>query len=221
MLRFSWLLLCLLLPQIAFAKANGVDSRKDMPPLGCGSAATGEQLQCHFQDANPQLVVSIANDDPDHPDIAVGPEGFGSFTASVPIGSFDKKGAGINVHIDRPNPTGCELDPLAPVGKIDIKNDYGLDQTDWVLSHRYDGKNPPPTTLFGVWAYQFLVDNCKTPGTILLRVAMNAFDGSGDEDGEVWNWNTLAVNVVPEPGGAIVGGAAIAVLGALARRRRS
>jgi hypothetical protein len=219
-LRLVLPLLLLLAPQLAFAKAAGVDSRKDMPPLGCGSAATGEQLQCHFQDANPQLVVSIANDDPAHPDVAVGPEGFASYTASIPIGSFEKLGAGINVHIDRPNPTGCELEPLAPVGKIDFKND-SLDPTDPVLSHRYDGKNPPPVTLVGVWSYQFLVLNCKAPGAFLLRVAMNAFDGSGDESGEVWNSSTLEVNAVPEPDAALVGAAAIAGLGALARRRRA
>ena len=166
-------------------------------------------------------MVSIANDDPEHPDVAVGPDGFASYTASIPTGSFDKLGAGINVQIVRPNPTGCELEPLAPVGKIDKRNEYGLDPDDWTLSHRYDGKNPPPTTLVGVWSYPFLVLNCTAPGAFLLRVEMNAFDGSGDEDGAVWNSSTLEVNAVPEPDAALVGGAALAGVAALARRRRA
>jgi hypothetical protein len=216
MFRFAWLLLCLLLPQIALAKAGGVDSRKDMPPLGCGSAATGEQLECHFQDPDPQLMVTI--DGPTQIDFA--PEATGFYTASLPVNYLQLKGAGINAHIDRPNPTGCELEPFAPIGKLAFKND-SLDPSDPVLSHFYAGEPPPIPDLVNVWAYQFLIVNCKAPGSLLLRVAMNAFDGSGDEDGEHWNFATLPVDIgtVPEPGAALIGGAAIAGLGTLARRR--
>ena len=49
-----------------------------------------------------------------------------------------------------------------------------------------------------MWSYQFLVLNCTTPGPLLLLAAMNAFDGSGDETGEVWNDARLDVTV-PEP----------------------
>ena len=70
-----------------------------------------------------------------------------------------------------------------------------------------------------MWSYQFLVLNCSTPGPLLVLAAMNAFDGSGDETGEIWNKTQLEVTV-PEPAAGALGMATFAAL-ALLRRRRS
>ncbi|RIK96947.1 MAG: hypothetical protein DCC71_22055 [Proteobacteria bacterium] len=199
MLRMLLLAALAFAPSLAHAEARGVDSRQEFPPLGCGSSATGEESGCHVQDANPELMVTITP--PEEPLV---PGGAGLYTASIPAGFGGLQGAGINVVIDGPNTPACELEEFAPVGKLGKLNDT-LDPTDYVLSHL--GDNEPPANLVGVWSYQFLVLNCQVPGTLLLRVAMNAFDGSGDEIGEAWNAGAGAL-------------AALLALGATARRRR-
>jgi hypothetical protein len=95
-----------------------------------------------------------------------------------------------------------------------------FDPEDPVLSHDYEG-DAPPSTLVGVWSYQFLLVHCTTPGPLLLHAAMNAFDGSGDEEGEIWNLTQLEVTV-PEPDTALLGAATIGALAWLQRypRRR-
>jgi len=209
MRRVLLLIACLLVPSSAFAKATGVDSRQEFPPVGCGSAADGENLGCHVMDADPQLTVTI-----DGPTQMINPQE--TYTASVPVDFMSLKGAGINVAIAPPNTTGCQLDTLSPVGKFGPKND-SFDPNDFVLSHL--GNDTPPTNLIGVWSYQFLVLNCTTPGTLMLEVAMNVFDGDGTELGELWNRASLAVTV-PEPGGASLAAAAVASLAAIGVRRR-
>jgi hypothetical protein len=47
---------------------------------------------------------------------------------------------------------------------------------------------------------------------------MNAFDGSGDETGEVWNGTEREITV-PEPSALLLGAAALAPLAAMRRRR--
>jgi hypothetical protein len=177
MRRITLLLLCLLAPSAASAEADGVDSRTEFPPLGCGNSVTGEGAGCHFQDASPQLVVTL--DGPTQ--IDVGEQGAGFYTASIPQGFMGLQGAGINVALDAPNEPGCQLEEFAPVDKMGFENESG-DLDNPVLSHFHVG-DPPPTSLVNVWSYQFLVLNCLAPGTLSLRVAMNAFDGSGDETG--------------------------------------
>jgi hypothetical protein len=213
MIRSMLLAAMLLCGGDAFAEAQGVDSREAFPPLGCGDAVTGEGAGCHVQNANPELLVSI--DGP--PAIDLGPEAAGFYTASIPANSFGLMGAGINVAIDAPNEPGCDLEAFGPTGKIGPLNEFGL--PDPVLSHLHAGDPPPIPTLVGVWAYEFLVLNCQTPGTLLLRVAMNAFDGNGDETGEVWNASTLEI-AVPEAGAAASALAALGALGAATALRR-
>lgn len=203
------LLAMLLCAGDALAEATAVDSRDAFPPIGCGDAVTGEGAGCHVTNANPELVVSLTGDER----VDVGPEAAGLYTASIPAGAFGLQGAGINVAMAEPNATGCDLEAFAPSGKLGPFNGgFG----DPVLSHLHDGDPPPVPTLVGVWTYQFLVLNCQTPGTLLLRVAMNAFDGDGTELGEVWNGTELEVTV-PEAG---ANASALAMLLALGGVRR-
>jgi MYXO-CTERM domain-containing protein len=199
----------------AFAKAEGVDSRATYQPVGCGSADGGAAGECHVQPLNPELMVTI--DGPT--ELGTNPEDAGFYTVSIPPQSEPLLGAGMNVSIGKPNMTGCELEPFAPVGKIDYRNE-SLDPNDPVLSHEYQG-DAPPSTLIGVWSYQFLLVNCSTPGPLLLHAAMNAFDGSGDEEGEIWNLTELAVTVTaPEPSDGLLGAAAIGALASMRRYQR-
>lgn len=215
MLRALLLLVLSLTPRIGAADSSGVDSRPTFPPLGCGNSVTGENAGCHFQDANPEVMVSIQGPT----QIDVGPEGFGIYTASMPPDTLGLLGAGINAAIDAPNESGCELDTFAPPAKMQLLNDDKNPSPDPLVSHR-DDLDPPSPTLVGVWSYQFLVLNCAAPGPILLRVAMNAFNGDGGEDGEAWNSATLAVTV-PETGSTLLGVGAVVALGAVGSLRRS
>lgn len=188
----------------AFAKAEGVDSRVTFAPVGCGSPDGGAAGECHLQALDPSLLVTIAGPT----QLGTSPEDAGFYTVSIPAQGEPLKGAGMNVAIAKPNTTGCELEPFSPVDKMAYRNET-LDDGP-VLSHDYQG-DAPPSTLVGVWSYQFLVLNCKTPGPLLLLAAMNAFDGSADETGEIWNKTELAVTV-PEPDAALLGGATVAAL---------
>jgi hypothetical protein len=202
--------LALLVATSAHGKAEGVDSRAYFPPIGCGSPEGGPDAECHVQNADPTLLVTI--DGPTQ--IGTGPEDVGFYTVSIPPNSGGLMGAGMNVALVKSG-TGCELEEFGPSGKIGRQNET-LDPNDFVLSHAYTG-DPPPSTLIGVWSYQFLVLNCTTPGAVLLRAAMNAFDGSGDELGEIWNETELPVTV-PEPSATA---AALVAIAALLTRGRS
>jgi hypothetical protein len=197
----------------AFGKAEGIDSRATFAPIGCGSADGGAAGDCHVKVADETLTVTIDG----QTQIDPGPEGFGSYTVSIPVGFGERMGAGMNVAIAPPNAAGCTLEEGSPPSTMATRHE-SLDPNDFVLSHDYTGPESTPTTLVGVWSYQFLVLNCQSPGPLLLLAAMNAFDGDGTEEGEVWNKTQLDVTV-PEPGAALLGAAALAVLATLCRPR--
>ena len=213
MLRLLLVVTTLLFAGSAFAKAKGIDSRASFGTVGCGSAATGEQLGCHFQDPDAALTVTIEGP----VQIDPGPQGFGSYTVSIPVNFQNLMGAGMNVEIAPPNAAGCMLEKGSPPSTMGYQNE-SLDRSNPVLSHDYTGSESTPTTLVGMWSYQFLVLNCQTPGPLLLLAAMNAFNGDGTEDGEVWNKTQLEISV-PEPGAALLGAGAIMALAALRRTR--
>ncbi len=187
MLRLLLFVTLLLGAAEAFAKANGVDSRGTFPPIGCGSADGGAAGECHLQPLDPSLLVTI--DGPTQ--IGTGLGDFGFYTVSIPQGSGGLKGAGVNVVLAAPNGTGCSLETFSSNLRTD--DEFG----PIMLTHAYEGE-PPPFLLEEIWSYQFLVLHCTTPGPLLLLAAMNAFDGSGDEEGEIWNKTELAITV-PEP----------------------
>lgn len=202
MLRLLAVMTALLLAGSAFGHAEGVDSRVTFPPLGCGSADGGAG-ECHVQVENAALTVTI--DGPTQIE-----QGFGLYTVSIPVGFQSLMGAGMNVAIAKPNSTGCTLEEGSPPSTMATRNE-SLDPNDFVLSHDYTGPESTPTTLVGVWSYQFLLVNCQNPGSLLLLAAMNAFDGDGTEEGEIWNKTRLDITV-PEPGAALLGAAALAAL---------
>lgn len=205
MLRVAALAIALiaLAPASALAMAGGVDSSFYFPPVGCGGPE-GEGLGCHTGVANPELSVTV--DGPLAIDPGTG--GSGAYSASIPPGFQGLLGAGVNVLIGSESTSDCQLDNLGspilqPVGPE-------------LLTHV--GDSSPPQNLVGVWSYDFLIVNCSIPGTVVLYAAMNAFDGSGDETGEVWNRTQLTVTV-PEPDASALGLAAAGALVALRPRR--
>ena len=212
MRRLVLVVTIVLFADFAFGKAGGIDSRATFEPIGCGSPDGGAAGDCHVQPLDPALTVTITGP----AQIDPGPEGVGVYTVSIPVGFDGLSGAGMNVAIAAPNSTGCVLEKFAPVDKMGFPPEP-FDANNLALSHSYSG-DPPPSTLAGVWSYQFLVLNCQNPGPLLLLAAMNAFDGNGAEDGEVWNKTQLDVSV-PEPGAALIGAAALAALVTLRRAR--
>ena len=72
----------------------------------------------------------------------------------------------------------------------------------------------------GDWAYNFTLTAPLTLGTLVLNSVMLAFDGTGDETGDLWNNTTFSVQVIPEPSTILLLGTGMAGLAALGRRRR-
>jgi hypothetical protein len=72
----------------------------------------------------------------------------------------------------------------------------------------------------GDWSYDFTLTAPLTLGTIVLNSVMLAFDGTGDETGDLVNNTTFSVQVIPEPSTILLLGAGMAGLAALGRRRR-
>ena len=73
----------------------------------------------------------------------------------------------------------------------------------------------------GDWSYNFTLTAPMTLGTIVINAAMLAFNGDeGDGPGDLWNFASRSIQVVPEPSTILLLGTGIAGLAALGRRRR-
>ena len=72
----------------------------------------------------------------------------------------------------------------------------------------------------GDWSYNFTLTAPLTLGTLVLKSVMLAFDGTGDDTGDLWNNTTFSVQVIPEPSTILLLGTGMAGLAALGRRRR-
>jgi hypothetical protein len=76
-----------------------------------------------------------------------------------------------------------------------------------------------PTGNIGDWSYNFTLTAPLTLGTIILNAVMNAFDGDGSSDGDLWDAVSFSVQVVPEASTILLLGTGMAGLAALGRRR--
>jgi hypothetical protein len=196
-----------LLAAPSFAEEDGVDSTLYFEgTVGCGSPDL-EGEGCHTGVASADAMVEL--DGP--PSIDPG-EGFGVFTARATSPLLDRQGAGVNVLLDpTANEAGCVLEAFS-------EQLVQIDDNEDLLSHR-DATTTPPLGSIGVFEYTFLLTSCTVPGNVRLVAAMNLFDGSGDETGEVWNRAETTVTV-PEPAAAAAAVGATGALAAVAARRR-
>lgn len=121
-------------------------------------------------------------------------------------------GAGVNVAIATGSVAG------ATIGNVDANTRINNAQ----LVHNDGGSNVAAGGNIGDWAYDFTVTAPMTLGSILLNVAMLAFDGDGSEsDTDLWDPVQFSIQVIPEPGTIVLLGAGIAGLAAIGRRRPS
>ncbi len=74
----------------------------------------------------------------------------------------------------------------------------------------------------GIWSYGFTVTAPEEATTLTLQGAMNAFNGNFvADDGDFWNAApAFVIEVVPEPGTALLLGSGLLLWGALGRRGR-
>ena len=83
-----------------------------------------------------------------------------------------------------------------------------------------DSALAPPDGNLADWSYDFTLTAPMTLGTIVINAAMLAFNGDeGDGPGDLWNFASRSIQVVPEPSTILLLGTGIAGLAALGRRR--
>jgi hypothetical protein len=111
-------------------------------------------------------------------------------------------------------------------GALDVALDVGtlgiVDSNTKLLSTEVvhtDAFASPPTGNLGDWTYDFEVTAPSTMQTITLSAVGMQYNFDGGTGGDLWNNTTFAINVVPEPGTAMLLGTGLLGLAVQGRRR--
>jgi hypothetical protein len=100
---------------------------------------------------------------------------------------------------------GGALDVGLDTGTLsNLDSNTKLDSSEIIHNDAFD---TPPAGNIGDWSYDLKVTAPNAIGSMLLTVAGMAFNGNFSNDaGDIWNLASLSINVVPEPGTALLVG---------------